>query len=181
MCCSVLISPVGKTGESTTKSRPNAAACTYEYTCVAVQCSALQYGEVCYSVIGVYMVFGCSVLISFEIKPRESACCCELQCVSACCRVCCTVCCSMVYCVAVWCSALQCGAVLLVYTCFAVYDVCCIVLQCVAARCSVLQCVAVCCSVLQCVAVCCSVLQCVAVCCSVLQRVAECVAECVVV
>ena len=43
-------------------------------------------------------------------------------------------------------------------------DMCCSVLQCVAACCSVLQCVAVCCSVLQCVAACCSVLQCVAVC-----------------
>jgi len=36
-------------------------------------------------------------------------------------------------------------------------EVCCSVLQCLAACCSVLQCVAVCCSVLQCVAVCCSV------------------------
>ena len=39
--------------------------------------------------------------------------------------------------------------------------VCCSVLQCV------LQRVAVCCSVLQCVAVCCSVLQCDILCCSV--------------
>jgi len=82
---------------------------------------------------------------------------------------------SVLYRVAVCCSALQCTAV------------CCIVLQCVAGtvpsvlyrvavRCcvltvycsvlSVLQCAAVCCSVLQCVAVCCSVLQCAAVCCS---------------
>jgi len=55
---------------------------------------------------------------------------------------------------------------------------CCIVLQCVAARCSALQCAShrntlsgsdlyLCCSMLQCVAVCCSVLQCVSVlCCS---------------
>jgi len=42
---------------------------------------------------------------------------------------------------------------------------------CVAVCCSVLQGVAVCCSALQCVAVCCSVLPCVAVCCSVLQKV----------
>jgi len=65
-------------------------------------------------------------------------------------------------------------------------QVCCSVLQRVAACCSVLQYVAVCytalcrsgsqvcCGVLQCVAVCCSVLQCVAVCCSVLRCVAVC-------
>ena len=39
------------------------------------------------------------------------------------------------------------------------YQVCCSVLQRVAACCSVLQCVAACCSVLQRVAACCSVLQ----------------------
>jgi len=61
----------------------------------------------------------------------------------------------------------ECMYLLSVLQCVAV---CCSVLQCVAVECmyllSVLQCVAVCCSVLQCVAVCCSVLQCVAVCCS---------------
>jgi len=57
------------------------------------------------------------------------------------------------------CSVLQCVAV------------CCSALQCAAVRCSVLQCVAVCCSALQCAAARCSVLQCVAVCCSALQCV----------
>ena len=42
-------------------------------------------------------------------------------------------------------------------------QVCCSVLQCVAACCSVLQRAAVCCSVLQCVSVCGSVMLCVAV------------------
>ena len=86
-------------------------------------------------------------------------------------------------------------------------QVCCRVLQCVAACCSLLQCVAVCCSALQCVAqrICpyriwmghfayqgvttrvkasCQVwnyqeYQCAAVCCSVLQCVLQCVAQCV--
>jgi len=66
--------------------------------------------------------------------------------------------CAVVYilCVAVlqYCSVLQCVAL------------CCSVLQCGTMYCSVLQCVAVCCSVLQCVAVRCSVSQCVAVCCN---------------
>ena len=52
------------------------------------------------------------------------------------------------------------------------------VLQCMAVRCSALMCYGcvaeVCCSVLQYVAACCSMLQRVAVCCSVLQYVAAC-------
>jgi len=60
------------------------------------------------------------------------------------------VCCSVLQCVAVRCSALQCSAVVMF-------------LRSVLAVCrSVLQCVAVCFSELQCVAVCCSVSQCVA-------------------
>jgi len=89
----------------------------------------------------------------------------------------------VVQCGAVWCSVLQCVAVL--------HDISgqirvagcaqCVagVLQCVAVCCSALQCIAVCCSVLQCVAgvlhcvaVWCRVLQCVALYCSVLQCVA---------
>jgi len=61
-----------------------------------------------------------------------------------------------------------------VLQCVVVY---CSVLQCIAVldpsgisrRSAFNMHVAVCCSVLRCVAVCCSVLQCVAVCCSVLQ------------
>jgi len=95
--------------------------------------------------------------------------------------------------------ALQCRGIARIDSCEMPpwYQVCCIVLQCVAVCvavwcsecCSVLQCV------LQCVAVCCSVLQCVlqcvlihvrrhlgitwvAVCCSVLQCVLQCVAVC---
>ena len=63
--------------------------------------------------------------------------------------------CSVLQCVAVYFSLLQCVAPSVGHlgeTPFA---------------CSALQCVAVCCSVLQCVAVCCSVLQCITVCCSV--------------
>jgi len=68
---------------------------------------------------------------------------------------------SVLQCVAVRCSVLQCVQCV---------PVRCSVLQCVAVSCSVLQCVAVCCSVLQCVAVCCGVLQCVIVCRSVMQK-----------
>ena len=72
--------------------------------------------------------------------------------------------CSVLQCVSVCCSVLQCGDRGRTHFCVAV---CCSVLQCVAVCCSVLQCVlhyvAVCCSM------CCSTLQCVAVCCSVLQ------------
>ena len=110
------------------------------------------------------------------------------------------MCCSSVLqCVVVCCSVLQCRndgthvhmskvSMFWVYVCTSVLQ--CVVLVC----CSVLQCVAVCCSVLQCVAVqeswhththeqgehvigyvCCSVLQCVAVCCSIVLR---CIAVC---
>ena len=84
-------------------------------------------------------------------------------------------------CVAVYCSALQCGAVSALAResqCFAefahalyahhqldLWNVQCSVLQYVAACCSMLRRIAAYCSVLQCVVVCCSVLQCVAVCC----------------
>jgi len=51
-------------------------------------------------------------------------------------------------CDAVWCSAMQCGAV------------CCSVLQCDEVWCSVMQCVAQRCSVVQCGAVWCSALEC---------------------
>jgi len=79
-----------------------------------------------------------------------------------------TVCCSVLQCVAVCGSVMQC------------FTVCCNVLQSVAVCGSVLQCVTVCCSVLQRVAVCCSLLQyvvscvCVTVCCSVLQCIVIC-------
>ena len=99
----------------------------------------------------------------------------------------------MLKCIAVYCSVLQCVAVISVWAdmlllhitmCGRVMQcnaICCSLLQYVAVCCSDfglgiyvvalrLQRVAVCCSVLQCVA--CSVLQCVAVCCSVLQGVA---------
>ena len=69
---------------------------------------------------------------------------------------------SVVHCVAVRCSALQCIKVTVAAERRALglpAEVC--ALHCGVVRCSAWQCVAVCCSVLQCVAVCCSVLQCV--------------------
>jgi len=68
------------------------------------------------------------------------------------------VCCSVVHCVAVWCTLLQCGAL------------CCSVVHCVAVWYSVLQCGALCCSVVHCGAVWCTVLQCGALCCSALRQ-----------
>jgi len=88
------------------------------------------------------------------------------------------VCYSVLQCVAVYCSVLQCVAFLSLVTlsgnsqftspfhkslsplervssrCVAVCSVCCSVFQCVTVCCSVLQCSVVCCSGLQCVAVC---------------------------
>ena len=51
--------------------------------------------------------------------------------------------------------------------------VCCSVLQCAAGRSNMLPCGAVCCRVVQCVAVCSNVLRCVAVCCSASLGVAK--------
>ena len=94
---------------------------------------------------------------------------------------------SVLQCVAVCCSVLQCVVVPVGGNSHVAWvAVFCSVLQCVAVCCRVLQCVvvpvggnshvacvAVCCRVLQCVTVCCRVLQSVAVCCSVLQCLAH--------
>ena len=65
---------------------------------------------------------------------------------------------SVVQCGAVWCSVLQCVALVVLDVFFRLVSTG--VLQCM--QCDVLHCIAVCCSVLQCVAVWCSVLQCFA-------------------
>ena len=75
----------------------------------------------------------------------------------------------MLQCVAVCCSVLQCGDIVVsILRIWCDFIVGVILRWRLCVLCSVLQRVAVCCSVLQCVAVCCSVLQCVAVCCIVL-------------
>jgi len=73
---------------------------------------------------------------------------------------------TVLQCVVVCCSVLQCVA--------AFWRVCCSVLQCVAVYRRVLARVVVCCSVLQSAVMCCSVSQCVAMCCRKLQRVDAC-------
>jgi len=86
------------------------------------------------------------------------------------------VCCSVLQCVAVYYSVLQCVNDVKITSIDTMTwrppELYRSVLQCVAVCCSVMQCVAVCGSGMQCVAVCGSVMQCVAVCGSIMQCVA---------
>jgi len=102
--------------------------------------------------------FGFCVQLTQEKAMRQSMvclCCSVLQCEAVCF-------CSVVRCVAMCCSVLEC--VERYVPVYGLSKVCGCVLECVAVCCSGLECVAVCCSVMWCVVVCCSVLQCVAVC-----------------
>jgi len=154
-------------------------------SCVAVCCSVLR------------RVAGALQCMSYrEIHcklPRIDRAC-RMACVAVCCSVQskferAAVCGSLLWCVAGYCSTLQCVACVAVFATYILSlpsGLCCSVLQCVAVCYSVLQCFAVCCSVLYSVAVfatyssslpsslCCSVLKCVAVWCSVLQCDAVC-------
>jgi len=116
--------------------------------CVAVCCSVLQCVAV--RLVDILKYHRCALIMCWDAGRQGTG---KYSQMSSC---------SVLHCVIVCCSVLQCVAIRLVD-----------IFKCQrAVRCSVLKWVAMCCIVLQCVAVCYSVLQCVAVCCSILQCVA---------